>query len=235
MANDVQIRVLEALSGARNYRRWVCELAQPHLGDDPLEIGSGLGDYAQEWLDGGLERTTVSEAEPELVRRLDDRFAGDRRVSVATMDLQSAAEGEFSSVVALNVLEHIEDDVMALRGTRRLLRPGGAVVLFVPAVPAAMSRFDRSIGHHRRYTPHSLRRAMTAAGLTVERLHYVNAPGLVAWFVGMRILGMTPREGGLLTVWDRLVVPVTRAVESRVTPPIGQSLFAVGHRSSPQR
>jgi hypothetical protein len=62
----------------------------------------------------------------------------------------------------------------------------------------------------------------------VERLHYVNAPGLLAWFVGMRLLKLTPGEGPLLKVWDGAVVPVARAVESKVRPPFGQSVFAVG-------
>ncbi|MEO6351447.1 MAG: methyltransferase type 12, partial [Candidatus Limnocylindrales bacterium] len=109
-----------------------------------------------------------------------------------------------------------------------LVRPGGAVVVFVPAVGAAMSTLDRRIGHVRRYSAKSLQAAFGAAGLDVERLHYVNAPGLVAWFVGMRLLGMDPHEGRLLSAWDRLVVPVARAVETRLRPPIGQSLFGVG-------
>ena len=133
-----------------------------------------------------------------------------------------------SSYVAFNVLEHIPDHVGALRAAHRLVRPGGRVIMLVPAFEFAMSEFDRRVGHVRRYTKRSLAQAYRDAGLELERLHYVNAPGLPAWFVGMRLLGMTPGDGALLRIWDSVVVPCARAVESRVRPPFGQSVFAVG-------
>ena len=136
-------------------------------------------------------------------------------------------------MVMINVLEHIADHVGALRAARRLVRPGGRVVLFVPAFPFAMSDFDRAVGHVRRYTTGSLRAALTEAGLEVEDLRYVNMPGLPAWFVGMRLLRMTPGEGRLLAVWDRFVVPAARRWEARHRPPFGQSVFATAR--VPQR
>jgi hypothetical protein len=106
------------------------------------------------------------------------------------------------------------------------------VVVFVPAFPFAMSEFDRAIGHHRRYTKAAARRAFAGAGLRVEELRYVNAPGLAAWTVGMRFLRMRPREGVVLRGWDRAVVPVARRIEKRLPPPFGQSLLAVGRTAS---
>jgi 8-oxo-dGTP pyrophosphatase MutT (NUDIX family) len=91
-----------------------------------------------------------------------------------------------------------------------------------------MSRFDRAIGHVRRYTVASMREAYEEAGLTVERCHYVNAPGLLAWFVGMRVLRMTPKDGPVMRLWDGQVVPRVRRWESRHTAPFGQSVLAVG-------
>jgi SAM-dependent methyltransferase len=224
----LQHRVLESLATARNYIAWLSSLARPYLGDDPLEIGSGAGDYADTWLAAGVGRLTVTEADPRLLGMLRSRFAGDDRVTVRELELGAEAEGDHSAIVAFNVLEHIEDDVAALRGARALVRPGGAVVMFVPAFGFAMSRFDRAIGHHRRYTKTTLRAAFEAAGIAVERLDYVNAAGLPAWVVAMKWLGGEPREGLLLSAWDRLVVPVMRRVEAGKAPPFGQSLLAVG-------
>ena len=225
---SLQHSVLEALEGARNYNAWIAALVAPYLRDDPLEIGSGTGTYAQLWLDSGTARLTVSETEPALVEHLRERFADDPRISVRSLDLLDAPPAQHSAVVALNVLEHIADDVAGLRAAGHLVRPGGAVVAFVPAFPFAMSRFDRAIGHYRRYTVESARRAFSAAGLVVEDVRYVNAPGLVAWTIGMRLLRMTPGEGVVLRSWDRAVVPVARRLEERWHPPFGQSVLAVG-------
>ena len=228
----LQHSVLEALEGAENYNAWVASLVSPYLGDDPIEIGSGTGTFAATWLEAGLARLTVSEIDPHLLAALRERFVSDTRVVVKEVDLLDAFRAEHSCAVALNVLEHIPDDVAALRSAARLVRPGGAVVMFVPAFPVAMSRFDRAIGHYRRYTTKSARDAFVAAGLTVEDCRYVNSPGLVAWTVGMKVLGMRPREGLVLRTWDRAVVPPTRLLESRWRPPFGQSLLIAGRTAA---
>jgi len=228
----LQHAVLEALDSARNYNAWIASLVMPYLGDDPLEVGSGNGTFAAEWLEADVSTLTVSEVDPHLVEVLQQRFADETRVSVRTLDLLEAGPSEHSCVIALNVLEHIADDVAALRAAARVVRSDGAVVMFVPAFPFAMSRFDRAIGHYRRYTARSAREALAAAGLTVAELRYVNLPGLVAWTVGMRLLGMQPREGLALRTWDRAVVPPTRVLEGRWRPPFGQSLLMVGRRAA---
>lgn len=224
----VQHRVLEALGSAQNYNRWLADLAFPYLGEHPLEIGSGIGTFSQLWLDAGLPALTVSELDDELVESLRARFSDDPRVSVCALDLLDAGDAQYSAVVALNVLEHIEDDREALRAARRLVRNDGAIVVFVPAFEFAMSRFDRAIGHHRRYTRASMHETLVSAGLVPEVVRYVNAPGLLAWMLGMRLLRMTPSDGPVLRAWDRFVVPSVRRVERRLTPPFGQSVFAVG-------
>ena len=73
----------------------------------------------------------------------------------------------------------------------------------------------------------SMNATMRSAGLTVEQVGYVNIPGLAAWFVGMRLLRMTPGDGRLLATWDNQVIPRTRRWESSHRAPFGQSIFAV--------
>lgn len=219
---------LESLSEAKRYHRWLTDLAFPHLGDHPVEIGSGLGGYARTWLDRGVPAITVTEPDPSRRKVLEDAFRHEPRAQVRDLDIFDPPEAAFSALVAMNVLEHIEDHVGALRSAHRLLRPGGAVIMFVPAFNFAMSEFDRVVGHYRRYTVKSLHAAFLEAGLGVDSIHYVNAPGLLAWFMGMRLFRMTPKYGPTVKVWDAAVVPAARAIESKMPPPFGQSVFAVG-------
>jgi SAM-dependent methyltransferase len=222
----LQSEALEDLASAVNYRRWLASLALPYIGEHPIDIGSGNGDYVVEWLTRA-ERVTATEAEPARLEELRARFARDERVDVVEYFAPSELERDHSAAVAFNVLEHIRDDVAALRSFGRLVRRGGAVVLIVPAFEFATSRFDRALGHQRRYRVETLRAALDAASLRTERIHYVNSLGLLAWFTGMRLLGMTPREGPILSFWDKAVVPALRTLEGKRPPPFGQSVFAV--------
>lgn len=227
---SLQSDILEDLVEAANYRRWLVDLALPYLGDDPLEIGSGLGHYAFDWAAAGVSRWTASEADHGRLDQLRLRFAQDPVVRVRELAVPVEEHAQHSAVVAYNVLEHIPDDVGALRAFVGLLRPGGRVVLVVPAFPSAMSRFDVAIGHQRRYRRSSLRRAAEAAGLRVEVLHYVNCVGLLGWYVAVKALRRRPRAGLLLKGYDRGVVPWLRRLEARRPPPFGQSLFLVARR-----
>lgn len=227
--SQVQTEVLEGLSAAVNYRNWICDLASPHLGPRPVEIGSGNGDYADTLADRG-HRIVASEAESSRRTALQHRFATDDRIEVRDIRLPLGPEDErdeFTSAVAINVLEHIEDDLGAVRSMAELVEPGGRIVLFVPAFPIAMSRFDREVGHYRRYKRDALADLLRRAGLTDVRAHYVNLPGLIAWILLMRLCRQRPGEGFALRVFEALV-PLLRRIEDRWRPPFGQSVFAVG-------
>lgn len=223
---ELQTQVLEDLAAAVNYRRWLSSLALPWLGDDALEIGSGTGDYAAEWAKCGVT-ITASEAEPQRLAALKTRFADHSNVQVRYIAAPIEESASYSAVVAYNVLEHIEDDVAALISFRELLRPGGVVILLVPAFPFAMSRFDREIGHHRRYTVGSARQALVGAGFEVREARYVNSLGLLAWTVMMKVLRQRPRAGAGLRLYDSLV-PLLRRLEEGRRLPFGQSVLVVG-------
>lgn len=231
----LQTQVLETLAGAVRYRRWLADLARPYLGEHPIEIGSGNGDYAQEWA-RSVTSFTATEADEERCAALHQRFAGHDVVRTRQLWLGDGAAPEvdwthgpaegYTAAVAFNVLEHIDDDVAAVRAMARLVRPGGALVLLVPAFPSAMSAFDIAIGHHRRYTRQTLRQTLTAAGHDVETLRYLNPVGLLGWYITVKALGVWPDDGWLVRMYDRVVVPVARAAD-RTRVPFGQSVFAV--------
>src|SRR5258706_8197347 len=228
----VQAEVLEGLATAVNHRRWFVELALDYLGENPIEIGSGLGDYALEW-SPHFPRFTATEADASRLVLLKERLAGHRHIEVRQMLLPTDEVNEYSGAVSYNVLEHIEDHVGALRSIGRLVRPGGAIVLIVPAFPFAMSPVDVATGHVRRYTKRSMAEALHAAGLRIERLQYANALGLLGYYLATSILRLTPTEGPMVKFYDRFVLPVTKGAEQLVRPPFGQSVFAVAR--APQR
>ncbi|MEU8239398.1 class I SAM-dependent methyltransferase [Actinoplanes missouriensis] len=223
----IQSEVLEGLATAVNHRRWFVELALPYLGDNPIEIGSGLGDYAIEWAEH-LPRFTATEADPDRLVLLKERMADHPNIDVKQMLLPAPeANGEYSAAVSYNVLEHIEDHVGALSSMKDLVRPGGRVIIIVPAFMFAMSDVDYATGHIRRYTKKTLSAAFVDAGLEIEKIHYANALGLLGYYTATSIFKLAPKEGPMVKIYDSLVLPVTKAAERIAKPPFGQSVFCV--------
>ena len=224
---QVQRDVLVALAECRNHRKWFAQFAEPYLGDSPIEIGSGLGDYAREWIPL-VSSFTATDADPATVLELKKEMAPYPGVSVRQVMLPATERAEHSCLIAYNVLEHIDDHVGALQSMGRLVRRGGYVVLVCPAFPFAMSKVDIATGHVRRYTKRSMRAALASAGLEVVSVRYANSLGLLCYYAFTSLLGKTPSEGGTMTLYDRLVVPVVRFAERIIaSPPFGQSVLAI--------
>jgi SAM-dependent methyltransferase len=223
-------RSLEDGSGAdqRRYRAFQLEMMRPYLGPTVLEIGAGLGEFAAQL--GGLQRHVVTDVDPQAVASMAERFADRPEVEARVVDLSHGpveAGDPVSTVVAINVLEHLDDDTGALRTLAQLIEPGGRIVLWVPAYMQLYGEFDRAVGHVRRYTPATMGAAIRHAGLTAELVRPVNFLGGIAWWATVRRGGVSVPRPGLVRAYDRFVVPVTRAVETRVTLPFGQSVLAV--------
>lgn len=222
------LETLEALDVAENYRAWILMLAAPHLadGDHVLEVGAGHGTFTTELARSG--RVTAIEIGQEALLHLQERFSGRPEVVVADSRLEELPAGGFDAAFLSNVLEHIEDDVAALRELARVVRPGGSVIVFSPAFEVLYSDFDASIGHHHRYRRPVLAARFEEAGLEVVEDRYVNAVGFFSWLFLVRLLGMTPANTRLVRLFDRRFVPVLRRIEARFAPPFGQSVLVVG-------
>ena len=225
---QIQCDVLVALAECQNHRKWFAGFAKPYLGEHPIEIGSGLGDYALEWIPS-VEKYTATEADPALFAELQKHMARYPNVTVRQLLLPSEERGDHSCLVSYNVLEHIDDHVGALQSMARLVRPEGYIVLVCPAFPFAMSPVDIATGHVRRYTKRSMRKALKDAGLEVVQVRYANSIGLICYYGFTSVLKKQPSTGGTMSFYDRLVVPVVRFLERLVgdRPPFGQSVVAV--------
>jgi glycosyltransferase involved in cell wall biosynthesis/phospholipid N-methyltransferase len=224
------VATLDNLDDAHNYRDWVFSHIEPYLGDEVLEIGAGHGTFT-ELLAGGGRQVTATELSPRAVAELDQRFAAAANVRAVHGDvLAGAADRSYDTVVMVNVLEHIEDDVAALEAIYATMRPDGHLLLYVPALRALYSEFDRRIGHHRRYKRSTLATVVSRAGFEVLDIRYVNSLGALAWWAFTKKLGRTPTEGWSVRAYDRYAVGVLRRLESKRPPRVGQSLICVARR-----
>ena len=146
-------------------------------------------------------------------------------------------EEQFDTVACLDVLNHVVDDEQTVREMTQALRPGGRLVLAVPAFPAMLGRRDRSLGHLRRYTRKGLAALLARHGLAIDVMRFWNVTALPLYALierGMRArISDEFRYGywGAVGSWpNRCLTWWYTAVENRLRPPCGLTLFAVGHK-----
>jgi SAM-dependent methyltransferase len=213
---------------APRYRQWEYDTVRPYLGRSVLEVGSGMGYFSEKLVQAGVDRLVLSDTEEYCLARLREKYAGER-VEVRTVHLPGPVDigGPVETIVAMNVLEHIEDDVQALRDLAGVAVPGGRLVIWVPAYMQLYGEFDRKIGHVRRYTPRTVRTAVEAAGLRPLRVRPMNFLGGIGWWLAVRRGGAGAPNPRLVALYDNVAIPTTRAVERVVRPPFGQSVFCV--------
>lgn len=225
---------LDALSGARNYYRWLLRRFAPYVGAEVVEIGAGTGTFSEFLLSlPQVTRLVAIEPSENNFPLLAERLARDSRAITVKGYLEgSAAPESADSLVAVNVLEHIERDGELLRHAWDTARTSATLLLFVPALPAIFGSLDAAFEHCRRYTRTSLSDRLQTAGWQVERLGYMNLPGIIPWFVAGKMLRRTSIGGAEARLYDRFVVPVAAAIEDRISPPIGQSLIAIARKKA---
>jgi 2-polyprenyl-3-methyl-5-hydroxy-6-metoxy-1,4-benzoquinol methylase len=139
--------VLELLEDAKNYNTYLVNLleASSKPGDRVLDFGAGIGTFAKILSDNGRDVICV---EPD---ELQNAVLQDKGLS-AHKDLAEIPENQLDLIYSLNVLEHIEDDIAVLRLCRARIKPGGRILIYVPAFQILYSSFDRMLGHVRRYS-----------------------------------------------------------------------------------
>lgn len=223
---------LDSLAEAKNYYTWVLRQFEPYLGPTVIEVGAGIGTFS-EFLLGSEKVKRLIAVEPAMntLPHLEERFRNDDRVSVLSGYLSDHYRSlSADALVAVNVLEHVEDHEQFLTEAHRAIVPGGHLLLFVPALPAIYGSLDKVFEHHRRYTKASLRKAIESAGWRPLRIAYMNLPGIAAWFMAGRVLRKTSIAPSDAKAYDRLVVPWISRLEQLVPPPIGSNIIAIATR-----
>jgi SAM-dependent methyltransferase len=216
---------LEAMELARNYHRWIVDFFRPYIRGTVIEIGAGIGTVSDLLAECAPAQLRCYEPAKNLFPHLARRMGGRENVQVENSFYNGA--GRADAIVLINVLEHMEDDSAMLERIRSSLNENGRLLLFVPALPVIFGSLDKQFGHFRRYTRRQLAQLVASCGYEIELLRYANFPGVLAWFLAGKILRKRTISPGAAEFYDKRVVPLVRAIESHIAPPIGQSLILI--------
>ena len=192
VADEHGSEILARLNRAPRFTKWMADTIRPYVGERVLEIGAGIGNlttnlvprteyYASDINEHYLDRlNNLKLTRPYLEVGYTDASAG-----------ETYPKAEFDTVICLNVVEHLEDDVKALRNICGSLEKEGRAIVLVPSGPGLYGTLDKVLGHYRRYTRDQLVEACARAGFRVEKVLKFNRIGSPGWWWNGKVLKKT--------------------------------------------
>lgn len=226
---------VERLGTAKYFFDWVLDEFDPYIGGRVLEVGAGFGTITRKLIDRYPDLEIVAlEPANNMFADLDAFAALTPKVTALAetlVEYQPDPEQRFDAAVYLNVLEHIEDDEREVRLAMEALRPGGALLVFGPALEWLYSELDYRAGHYRRYSRRGIQRLVTDAGFEVVSLAYFDVLGVGPYYLVYRLLGHTEIAGSTLWGYDRLMVPLSRVLQRILRlPPFGKNVLLIARK-----
>lgn len=217
---------LEIMKEAVRYNRFLLHLVVANSGElrEMIDFGAGCGTFSTLLRDQGFSVTSI-EPDDVLRARLE---ANGLPVCASMHELCDQSAGY---VFSLNVLEHIEDDLMALRILRKKLRIGGRLLIYVPAFQVLYTSMDRKVGHYRRYRRRELMTRLEWAGFTVESARYIDSLGFFAT-LAFRTLdrGTGTINRQVLQLYDSFLFPLSLVLDKLLGRVLGKNLLVIARR-----
>ena len=218
---------LEVMRDAHKYNQYLKDLLRRHAGSarTVLDFGAGIGTFS-----GSVEipHNQVHCVEPDIASQEHLSTQG----YVAHSDIAEIEDASIDYVFTLNVLEHIEDDTAAIDELYRVTRPGGRLLIYVPAFMILYASMDKHVGLHRRYRLTPLRNLVTAAGFQIEKSAYSDALGFFAT-LALKLFERSepaPLNPKMVGFYDRYFFPASRLLSIPCANLLGKNVYIAAHR-----
>lgn len=215
---------------ANNLNKIIVKLL--HNSRTVLDFGCGSGALSACLLTAG--KTVVSRDVSENMLKLTEEYLrskgiGNYKLQLGDLDQLDNSE-KYEAIVALDVLEHIEDDREALLKLKNLLTDNGLLVLSVPAMPGLYGPKDREVGHYRRYDKKMLTTLLEDSGFIIQSCRYWNLLGVfpVWWSIRRnKKLSESFRYNNKETLINRILNCWFSTFENNACSPLGLTLICV--------
>ncbi len=227
---------LTLFAEAQNWKNYFSQIIRPLLGTRILEVGAGLGETTRKLIHDDQQWTCL-EPDTKMADHLQTQIQQGqlpanchvRHGDLSSLDSQT--QSDYDSLLYIDVLEHIEDDMQQIQLARQRLKPGGKLIILGPAHNWLFSPFDASVGHYRRYNLATLNALCTGEqGFALQQHWYLDSLGLLLSLANRSLLRQSLPNPGQIKFWDRRIVPLSRRLDPLIHYRIGKSLLACYQR-----
>lgn len=192
-------RTLMVMKKANWYNRWLLTFFSRYLKGDILEIGAGIGNFSSLLKKYGT--LTAIDIRKDYIEKYKNK--------VENYGFGDIEEGnyffknrKFDSIVCFNVIEHIKDDKKSLQNIYKLLNKGGIAVILVPAGKLLYGKYDKLLGHYRRYGVKEFKKIAKIIGFNIKDVRYINWLGAIGWLLFIKILKRKEFPESEVSVFD---------------------------------
>ena len=203
---------LELLAHRYRFNDWLFKEVSHGLHGNILEVGSGIGTFTEKLIHSfPNSHLTLTDISPTYIKDLKEKYSTNENISVGKLDLNNKGDYErigykkFDSIIAINVLEHVENDEFALVQLFNMLKENGVLVILVPCHKFLYNVIDKNVGHFRRYSKKDLENKVRKTGFTIDKIHYFNLLGMIGWFINGNLLKNSKISDTGLKIFDQLV------------------------------
>ncbi len=224
---------LELFSHAKNWKNYYYHIIKKYLRGDVLEAGAGIGTTTLAICDGTQKSWVCLEPDGKLGEIIRQKITGKQLPACCTYvegtlkDIPD--ERLFDAILYMDVIEHIESDSNELENAFSHLHPGGSLIILAPAHNALYSKFDKKIGHFRRYNKDMLK-AILPQKMKIQVLYYLDSLGCILSFSNKIFLKQSYPTVPQIKFWDRVIVPVSRLLDRLSFHRIGKSVLLVAQK-----
>ncbi len=228
---------LKTIALANHFNEWMYKTIKPFCKGKILEIGSGLGNISEFFLhdEASIFLSDIRQGYCDTLKmRFEDSksLAGIELIDLVDPEFETRFHkllNSFDTVFALNVVEHIYDDELAVANCRKLLKPGGSLIILVPAYQWLFNSFDRELEHYRRYTRTGLNEVLRSSGLEIAHSQYFNAAGMAGWFISGKLQRNSILPKDQIKLFNKLVL-FFKLFDKLIFNSFGLSAISVGKK-----
>ncbi len=224
---------LTLFQNASNWKKYYSSYFKKYLKGRVLEVGAGLGGTTLSLCDGTQQEWICLEPDATLCNSIHQLIA-DKKLPACCKAITGflsdiPTSEKFDALLYIDVIEHIEDDKKELQLAGQYLKPGGVLLIIVPAHQFLYSPFDKAIGHYRRYNLKRTREAIPS-DLKIVTSIYLDSVGLLASTANKLFLKQSYPTLKQVLFWDRTMVPVSKLFDKLLFHQLGKSVLLIAQK-----
>ena len=216
-----------------NFYNWIFEEIKPYLRGNILEIGSGVGNFSKILLENFPDNQLIlSDFDKYFLSMLSKKYSKNDKIIIEYLDLNNIEifknnNYKIDTCIAINILEHIDNDIKALENIYNILEPDGKLILLIPAHKFLYNIIDKDIGHYRRYTKKEIIKKISLTSFNILNIYYFNFIAIFGWFLNGKILKKSTINENALGFYNKLI-PLSKIIDKYVVfKKIGMSLILI--------